>query len=302
MEKRNKSNNDTVHKRITNYQTEVSDSVFTSNPQQNSPMQMDYLKRIPLRSLHSPKFNVRKEAISLNSDFVESIKTQGLLQPLRVIKDPSSSDYLVLHGNRRLAALKSIHGNNSDQPIPCYVGWNNSLDSDGLIKHVVSMAHENMQREDLSHKDLYDMINTLQHYSKETNKRIFTTEELAKMLCVGNSTIRKIQSYGQLDEQEKSYADNLTKSASIEFSLADKDTKKDVIDKSVTSSLQIKNMKKAKKTGRDEDSTNKVISTKHNTFKLSRDNYAVTIITKSDISIKDCLKEAISKINDFVTI
>lgn len=264
------------------------------------PQQVDSFKRIRICDLLNADFNVRIDSLNVDDDFLNSIKNQGIRQPLTVIKDPKNyGKYIVLHGNRRLKALLSIYGKDSDFSVPCIVNPNNSLNTDNLIKLLISMAHENIQREDLSHKDQYYLIEKLQEYSIISNGKTFTSDELSSMLCIHPSEIRKIVSYSKLDDEEKKYTDNnLSKTASYEFSLADTDTKQEIIKDNITSSNDIRKLKKNKSANQSHNkSTHKksIHSFKHKDFEIT-----INIVSK--LSIKECLNLAIKNTDLFKTI
>ena len=107
------------------------------------------MQEIPLNELKSGKNNVRKVKPDsmLLQQLSESIKSQGLLHNLVVQKNGVGYD--VIDGNRRLVALKKIHGKDSGQPINCIV----------LSEADVSVGlHANMMREDMHPLDQCEVI------------------------------------------------------------------------------------------------------------------------------------------------
>jgi len=77
---------------------------------------------VPLSRLLPSKRNPRrvKPDREAHRRLVALINAHGLLQPLVVRPcEGKANDYLVIAGNRRLAALREIHRNNGDPKIPC---------------------------------------------------------------------------------------------------------------------------------------------------------------------------------------
>ncbi|HMP06708.1 MAG TPA: ParB/RepB/Spo0J family partition protein, partial [Lacipirellulaceae bacterium] len=77
---------------------------------------------VPLSKLVPGKRNPRrvKPAREAHQRLVALIRSQGLLQPLVVRPaDGQSGQYVVIAGNRRLAALKEVHKGNGDPKIAC---------------------------------------------------------------------------------------------------------------------------------------------------------------------------------------
>ena len=108
--------------------------------------------QIELKELkHSPN-NVRKVKPS-DSGFkalCASIQSCGLLHNLVVT--PNGKGYVVIDGNRRLDALKTIYKGKSTTPVNCIV-----LDEDSAEVGL----HANMIREDMHPLDECDVINAL---------------------------------------------------------------------------------------------------------------------------------------------
>ena len=107
------------------------------------------MQEIPLNELKPGKNNVRKVKPDsmLLQQLSESIKSQGLLHNLVVQKNGVGYD--VIDGNRRLVALKKIHGKDSGQLINCIV----------LSEADVSVGlHANMMREDMHPLDQCEVI------------------------------------------------------------------------------------------------------------------------------------------------
>lgn len=80
---------------------------------------------------------------------VRSIDAHGLIAPLVVVK--REVDYYVIDGNRRLEALRTLHGASNDVPVPCYV----REDQDDAVLMEASLV-ANVERFDLHPVDEYE--------------------------------------------------------------------------------------------------------------------------------------------------
>jgi ParB family chromosome partitioning protein len=80
---------------------------------------------VALSKLHPSRQNPRwvKPTLEAQRRLVASLRAFGLLEPLVVRPMPDqTSEYQVIAGNRRLAALRQIHRNGKDDPkISCEV-------------------------------------------------------------------------------------------------------------------------------------------------------------------------------------
>ena len=109
--------------------------------------------QIPLNQLKPAKNNVRQVKSSPDSikSLAASIESQGMLHNLVIKKN--GTGYEVIDGNRRLEALKKIHGAKAANEVNCIVIENNDNEI-GL--------HANMMREDMHPLDecdvMYDII------------------------------------------------------------------------------------------------------------------------------------------------
>lgn len=125
--------------------------------------------------------------------FVESIRTQGLLQALAVRRyqypDSRNWTWLVVDGHRRYAALAAIHGPRSKQPVPCRV----VVEEDGA-KVLLLQLVANVQRADMNPWDLARGIGDLVAAGMDTQaiadalgrKRRWVQEQasVGKYLCL----------------------------------------------------------------------------------------------------------------------
>lgn len=107
---------------------------------------------LPLAELKPAKNNVRqvKSDSEQMKQLVASIEAQGLLHNLVVMKN--GKGYEVVDGNRRLAALRKIHGKTSEVEINCV-----EIDSNDQLAGL----HANMMREDMHPLDQCDVISAL---------------------------------------------------------------------------------------------------------------------------------------------
>lgn len=107
---------------------------------------------LPLAELKPAKNNVRqvKPDSAQMKQLVASIESQGLLHNLVVMKN--GTGYEVIDGNRRLAALRKIHGKDSTVDINCV-----EIDSNDQLAGL----HANMMREDMHALDQCDVISAL---------------------------------------------------------------------------------------------------------------------------------------------
>lgn len=105
--------------------------------------------QIPLNQLKPAKNNVRQVKSSPDSikSLAASIESQGMLHNLVIKKN--GTGYEVIDGNRRLEALKKIHGAKAANEVNCIVIENNDNEI-GL--------HANMMREDMHPLDECDVI------------------------------------------------------------------------------------------------------------------------------------------------
>ena len=116
------------------------------------------MQAIPLCNLKPAYENIRvvKPDSAAMKSLLASIKSQGLLHNLLVVPMGNLDNYEVIDGNRRLTALRKIHGKSSDIEIPCHV-----LDSDNHFDQQAIGLHANMMREGMHPLDECDVINRL---------------------------------------------------------------------------------------------------------------------------------------------
>src|SRR5262245_4741571 len=90
---------------------------------------------VPLSRLIATKRNPRRVRPDREAHhrLVALIRSQGLLHPLVVRPaEDKPKHYLVIAGNRRLAALREIHHNNGDPKIPCTLRKVDAATADAL--------------------------------------------------------------------------------------------------------------------------------------------------------------------------
>ncbi len=131
--------------------------------------------QIPLNQLKPAKNNVRQVKSSTDSikSLAASIESQGMLHNLVIKKN--GTGYEVIDGNRRLEALKKIHGAKAANEINCIVIENNDNEI-GL--------HANMMREDMHPLDecdvIYDIVADGQEDFDSVGKRFGQTKQWVK--------------------------------------------------------------------------------------------------------------------------
>lgn len=130
------------------------------------------IKTIELNKIVS-KFNTRTKESEMDvADLMASIKKQGLLQPIGVVKN--GDKYSVVFGNRRLQAFKKL--GLKEIPAVVVVGKD--------IKQIELNLVENLQREDLT---VYEYGNAIFNMM---NKYMLSTAEVAVNLGISEGSVR----------------------------------------------------------------------------------------------------------------
>lgn len=153
---------------------------FTKEKQINKVVQVDVNDIVP--NPHQPRTEFEKSDIS---SLAESIRQNGILQPLTVRKTEDS--YEIIAGERRLRAAKIV----GLQYVPCII-MNISERNSAILALV-----ENIQREDLSFFDEASAIEKLINYYG------MTQEEAAIKLGKAQSTIANKLRLLKLSNEEK---------------------------------------------------------------------------------------------------
>ena len=131
--------------------------------------------QIPLNELKPAKNNVRQVKTTKESikSLAASIESQGMLHNLVIKKN--GKGYEVIDGNRRLEALRVLHGAKASNQINCIV----IEDNDNEIG-----LHANMMREDMHPLDesdvIYDIVAEGQEDFDSVGKRFGQTKQWVK--------------------------------------------------------------------------------------------------------------------------
>jgi ParB family transcriptional regulator, chromosome partitioning protein len=138
-------------------------------------------KEIPLEKLAlDSDGNVRKTDVYGDvEDLAESIRENGLLNPLIVKKDPNEDRYLVVSGQRRLQACRMI----PLKMVSCFV----YEDIDLTESRIISLS-ENLYRKDMNADDISVACEYLY-------KQLHNLTTVAKRLGVSVPTVKKYLGY-----------------------------------------------------------------------------------------------------------
>lgn len=120
-------------------------------------------------SPHQPRINIDEEKLD---GLVQSIRANGIIQPL-VVKKINSSKYELICGHRRLKAAKILDFGT----VPCIIC--SASESESAVLALI----ENIQREDLS------FIEEAKAIKKIIDKYYFTQNEVASVLGISQSNI-----------------------------------------------------------------------------------------------------------------
>ena len=142
---------------------------------------------IPSYKLRHHPNNPRKEIGDI-SELADSIKAQGLIQPLVVVPDDNSDDYFVVAGNRRLEACKEA----GLDTIECIVATLSDDEAIGV------MMTENMLRQNLSSIEenegfqlMLDMGKTEEEIGKKTGLKAETVKLRTKLSKLDKDNLKK---------------------------------------------------------------------------------------------------------------
>ena len=120
-------------------------------------------------SPHQPRVNIDQEKLD---GLIQSIRANGIIQPL-VVKKINSSKYELICGHRRLKAAKTL----GFESVPCILC--SASESESAVLALI----ENIQREDLS------FIEEAKGIKKIIDKYYFTQNEVASVLGVSQSNV-----------------------------------------------------------------------------------------------------------------
>jgi ParB family chromosome partitioning protein len=204
-------------------------------------------------------------------ELANSIKTQGLLQPIIVTID--DGEYVLVAGERRLKATKLL----KQEKIKALI-----VDFD-LTKIREFAIIENLQREDLNVLDLAESIYEL---IEEHN---YTHEEVAKILSKSRSYITNILRMLKLSDysKEKLKEEKITFGHAKSIASFDEETQKKLVDTIIgqkLSSREVELLVKSYKNSSKKDTKNIENSVKNDEIELS--NFVELIKEKYGLDIK----------------
>ncbi|HCN40238.1 MAG TPA: hypothetical protein DIS77_08100 [Rothia sp.] len=134
-------------------------------------------KQLELSQLRANKSNIRTELTDIE-ELADSIKAQGLLQPLLVTPHPEvEGDYLVIGGHRRLAASTAA----GLLTVPCMVAEG----FESLPEQIEAMLSENTHRSNLT------VVEEADAYQQLLDFPGYTVEKIAKKTGRSESTVRR---------------------------------------------------------------------------------------------------------------
>ena len=142
---------------------------------------------LPLAQVRPAAHNIRMDVGDV-TELADSIKGQGIIQPLTVSPHPTlEGDYILIAGHRRLAAAKKA----GLDVVPCVI--NRTLTTQA--KQVQAMLVENLQRADITpveeanaYQYLLDLPGyTVQSIAKETGRSQKTVRERVKLTKLTDS-------------------------------------------------------------------------------------------------------------------
>ena len=167
-----------LNKKLNNLKKEAS-GVYSNMPK---IIDLD-LNKIEL-SPNQPRLEYNKEKIK---ELAESIKENGLIQPIIVKKD--NNKYQIIAGHRRFLAFKQLN----KESIPAIV--KNEQDNEEIIT-----LTENLIRENLNHLEIALSIENILE-----KKLVKNQSELAKKLAINESTLSRYLKLLKLPEKIKQY-------------------------------------------------------------------------------------------------
>lgn len=135
-------------------------------------------------------------------ELAQSIRRQGLINPITVRWDEKSSKYMIVAGERRYEAFKML----GESEMPAIVSTEGDIDELALV--------ENIQREDLN------PIDEAAAYQRLINIKSWTQEQLAEFLGKKRSTITNLLKLNRLNEKirrEAAQISNISKSLLLEI-------------------------------------------------------------------------------------
>ena len=195
--------------------------------ERNSSLNKNSVKEISLSQITPNPYQPRKifDDVKLK-ELSESIKTHGLMQPVIVIKDSNSSNYILVAGERRFRATKML---NLDT-IQAIVA---DIDSSKLREYALL---ENIQRDDLN------ILEVAYSYAGLINEYNMTHEELSNIVHKSRSSITNILRLLTLSK----YAQQMVSQNKVSLGHAklimglDEDEQKTIIDSIIGQKLSVR--------------------------------------------------------------
>lgn len=149
-------------------------------------------KQLELSQLRANKSNIRTELTDIE-ELADSIKAQGLLQPLLVTPHPEvDGDYLVIGGHRRLAASTAA----GLLTVPCMVAEG----FESLPEQIEAMLSENTHRSNLT------VVEEADAYQQLLDFPGYTVEKIAKKTGRSESTVRRRVALKKLSSETQAKA------------------------------------------------------------------------------------------------
>ena len=169
-------------------ETKTKETKLEETKMQETKMQ-ETLEMIGVTKLHPNKDNPRKNLGDL-SELTESIKRNGVMQNLTVVRsDEKSDEYTVLIGHRRLAAAKAA----GLTEVPCKV-----VEKMDKKEQLAVMLCENLQRSDLTVREqaegfqyMLDLGETISSISKKSGFSETTVRHRVELAKLDKKTLQK---------------------------------------------------------------------------------------------------------------
>lgn len=182
------SNNHTANAKLVTQENDVDDKIFSSND--------EILKNIDIDLLSPGKYQPRKDmSPSALEELAESIRSQGIIQPI-LVRKTSDNQYEIIAGERRWRAAQLAN----IEKVPC------------IIKQVpdeaaIAMALiENIQREDLNAMEEAVALNRLIEEFDLTHQQIATAVGKSRTAVTNllrlnslNEPVKRLLENGDLD-------------------------------------------------------------------------------------------------------
>lgn len=245
---------------------------------------------IPLQMLDPNPNNERENLnVTKESPIYKSIDKYNILNPLIVVKNPESENrYIIIGGNRRLAALRLKYGKDSNTPVLCRVSTKKyGLEDD--IKDLIFQIQDNMIRDNLSHRDQYNIISKIKEKISKNSKENITNSKLAFFTNLSEDHVKKILSFDKLSNEDKEYSDQLSWTASVEYARSPKDVKEKIKTLNAKSNVDISTIKKV--LAKDINPIKNIAIPRGKKFRLKHNFLKCDVhIYKEDISLEDAIK------------